>query len=84
MDKIWQRFGLDDLTEEENRRWKQIDDDVLKLELKVLIEGEEDVVCEELCSCPDISERPWRAVEKEFQTLAAKLTEMEKGVKENI
>lgn len=84
MDKIWQRFGLDDLTEEENRRWKQIDDDVLKLELKVLIEGEEDVVCEELCSCPDISERPWRAVEKEFQILAAKLTEMEKGVKENI
>ena len=84
MDKIWQRFGLDDLTEEENRQWKQIDDDVLKLELKVLIEGEEDVVCEELCSCPDISERPWRAVEKEFQTLAAKLTEMEKGVKENI
>ena len=84
MDKIWQRFGLDDLTEEENRRRKQIDDDVLKLELKVLIEGEEDVVCEELCSCPDISERPWRAVEKEFQILAAKLTEMEKGVKENI
>ena len=42
------------------------------------------MVCEELCSCPDISERPWRAVEKEFQTLAAKLTEMEKGVKENI
>ena len=73
MDKIWQRFGLDDLTEEENRQWKQIDDDVLKLELKVLIEGEEDVVCEELCSCPDISERPWRDVETEFRDLAEKL-----------
>ena len=84
MDKIWQRFGLGDLTEEENRRWKQIDDDVLKLELKVLIEGEEDAVCEELYSCPDISERLWRDVEAEFRDLAAKLTEMEKGGKENI
>ena len=73
MDKIWQRFGLDELKEEENRRGKQIDDDVLKLELKVLIEGEEDAVCEELYSCPDISERPWRDVETEFRDLAEKL-----------
>ena len=84
MDKIWRRFDLDDLIEEENRRWKQVDNDVLKLELKVLIEGEEDAVCEELYSCPDISERLWRDVEAEFRDLAAKLTEMEKGVKENI
>ena len=79
MDKIWQRFGLDDLTEEENRRWKQIDDDVLKLELKVLIEGEADAVCEELYSCPDISERPWRDVETEFRDLAEKLAETADG-----
>ena len=63
MDKIWRRFGLDDLTEEENRRWKQVDDDVLKLELMVLIEGEENAVCEELCSCPICPRGPggmWR------------------------
>lgn len=79
MDKIWRRFGLDDLTEEENRRWKQIDDDVLKLELMVLIEGEENAVCEELCSCPDLSERPWRDVEEEFRDLAENLAETADG-----
>lgn len=81
MDKIWRRFGLDDLTEEENRRWKQIDDDVLKLELMVLIEGEENAVCEELRSCPDLSERPWRDVEEEFRDLAENLAETAEGKK---
>ena len=79
MDKIWRRFGLDDLTEEENRRWKQVDDDVLKLELMVLIEGEENAVCEELCSCPDLSERSWRDVEEEFRDLAENLAETADG-----
>ena len=79
MDKIWQRFDLDDLTEEENRRWKQVDNDVLKLELMVLIEGEENAVCEELCSCPDLSERSWRDVEEEFRDLAENLAETADG-----
>ena len=79
MDKIWRRFDLDDLIEEENRRWKQVDNDVLKLELMVLIEGEENAVCEELCSCPDLSERPWRDVEEEFRDLAENLAETADG-----
>lgn len=29
MGKILEKFGLDDLSEEDNKRWKQIDDDIL-------------------------------------------------------
>ena len=41
MGTILTHFGLDDLTEEENLRWKQIDDEILELELKTLLHGEE-------------------------------------------
>ena len=41
MGTILTHFGLDDLTEEENLRGKQIDDEILELELKTLLHGEE-------------------------------------------
>ena len=34
MDAIWEKFHLDDLTDEENQKWKQIDNEILELELK--------------------------------------------------
>ena len=60
MGQIWKRFGLADLSEEENRKWKQIDDDILLYELKELIKGKTEITCRELYSCPDIEEKPWR------------------------
>ncbi len=70
MGQIWKRFGLADLSEEENRKWKQIDDDILLYELKELIKGKTEITCRELYSCPDIEEKPWRQVETEFKGLA--------------
>ena len=40
MDAIWEKFHLDDLTDEENQKWKQIDNEILELELKTLMKGE--------------------------------------------
>ena len=42
MEKIPGKFNLSDLTEEERRMWKQIDDEMLYYELKNLMSGEED------------------------------------------
>ena len=66
MGKILEKFNLSDLTEEERRMWKQIDDEMLYYELKNLISGEEDLAAPELCALPDISERNWQSVETDF------------------
>ncbi len=66
MARIRETFGLLDLNEEENRQWKQIDDDMLEYELKHLMPGESERKIPPLRSCPDLSERPWREVEAEF------------------
>lgn len=41
MNVILERFGLADLSEEENAMWKQIDDEMMNFELKNLMKGEE-------------------------------------------
>ena len=66
MEKILEKFNLSDLTEEERRMWKQIDDEMLYYELKNLMSGEEDLAAPELCALPDISERNWQSVETDF------------------
>lgn len=66
MEKILEKFNLSDLTEEERRMWKQIDDEMLYYELKNLMSGEEDLAAPELCALPDISERNWQNVETDF------------------
>ena len=66
MEKILEKFNLSDLTEEEHRKWKQIDDEMLYYELKNLMSGEEDLAAPELCVLPDISERNWQNVETDF------------------
>ena len=66
MEKILEKFNLSDLTEEERRMWKQIDDEMLYYELKNLISGEEDLAAPKLCALPDISERNWQSVETDF------------------
>lgn len=73
--KILEKFDLDDLTEEENKKWKQIDDDVLSHELKTLMPGEKERIPQPLCSVPDMAERQREEVEAEFSSLAAELLE---------
>lgn len=60
MGTILTHFGLDDLTEEENLRWKQIDDEILELELKTLLHGEENRAVPQLFPC-----RIWRSIRPE-------------------
>lgn len=73
MDAIWEKFHLDDLTDEENQKWKQIDNEILELELKTLMKGEKDREIIPLSSAPDLSERTFSSVEKEFKELALEL-----------
>lgn len=57
MNVILERFGLADLSEEENAMWKQIDDDMMNFELKNLMKGEEYRNTDNLSSVPAEAER---------------------------
>ena len=70
MQVIWKKFGLGDLSDEENNQWKQIDDAMLDYELKYLMEGEEDRSADALFSEPDVAEQPYRKVQEEFLQMA--------------
>ena len=73
MNCILKKFHLDDLSEEENSRWKQIDDEILDYELKELMPGERDRATKPLSSIPDVTEKNWKEVAAEFLSLAEKL-----------
>ena len=73
MDAIWSKFHLKDMTDEENQKWKQIDNELLELELKTLMKGEKDREIIPLSSAPDLSERTFSSIEKEFKELALEL-----------
>lgn len=73
MNVILERFGLADLSEEENAMWKQIDDEMMNFELKNFMKGEEDRNTDNLVSVPDVTERTWREVENEFEDEYMKL-----------
>ena len=75
MNVILERFGLADLSEEENAMWKQIDDDMMNFELKNLMKGEAYRDTDNLSSVPAVAERPWREVEDEFEAECKKLIE---------
>ena len=57
MNVILERFGLADLSEEENAMWKQIDDDMMNFELKNLMKGEAYRNTDNLSSVPAEAER---------------------------
>ena len=64
MGTILTHFGLDDLTEEESCRWKQIDDEILELELKTV---------PPLFSVPDLAEHTPGEIEVRFLQEAERL-----------
>lgn len=76
-DKIFEYFDLKDLGDEESKKWKQIDDEILEYELKNLMNGQENRPAFKLYSNPDIEEKSWKEVEKEF--LDAVYSLMKKG-----
>ena len=73
MGTILTHFGLDDLTEEESCRWKQIDDEILELELKTLLHGEENRAVPPLFSVPDLAEHTPGEIEIRFLQEAERL-----------
>lgn len=73
MDAILAKFQLADLSDEENKKWKQIDNEILELELKTLMKGEKDREIIPLSSTPNLSERSFQSVETEFKELAREL-----------
>lgn len=72
MSVIWQHFQLE-LTPEEHKKWKQIDDEILDSELKEMFSGEAERIPAPLRSTPDFSERPHGEVEEEFIRIAEEL-----------
>lgn len=73
MGKIWDKFGLSDLTEEELSLVKQIDDDMLYNELKVMLDGTQDIEAPELRNVPDFSRKDSAKVKKDFLNMAYNL-----------
>ena len=72
-EKIHTHYNRDDGREEENRRWKQIDDEILELELKTLLHGEENREVPKLFSVPDLAEHTPGEIEVRFLQEAERL-----------
>ena len=66
-------MGRDARRKEENRRWKQIDDEILELELKILLHGEENREVPQLFSVPDLVEHTPGEIEVRFLQEAERL-----------
>lgn len=66
MTVILRKYHIDDLSEEENYLWKDVDDSLLNYELKAMMAKEENRLIQNIYSEPDVSEKEWRSVEEEF------------------
>ncbi len=75
MGVIYDYFGLADLTEEEKKCCKQIDDEMMEHELHRMMPGEENRPVPELKSKPDFRERAYTDVEQDFKCMTAKYME---------
>lgn len=75
MDVIYDYFGLANLTEEEKKYCKQIDDEMMEHELHRMMPGEENRPVPKLKSTPDFGERLYKDVEEEFKRMVTKCTE---------
>lgn len=70
MNVIFEKFELGDLSEEEKRQVKEIDDQMLESELSELIAGGEEIEAPRLYAVPDLELRNFADVEKEFIAIA--------------
>ena len=69
MELVHARFGVGQLTPEEDACWKAIDDDMLAVELAALMQGEEDCPCPPMAVQPDLSLKSCAEVERQFLAL---------------
>ena len=75
MRAVYEHFDLADLTEDEKRCCKQIDDEMMEHEHHTMMPGDEKRPVPELRSKPDFRERPYREVEEEFLCLLKRCME---------
>lgn len=69
-------FGLHDLTPAENTAWKQIDDDMLRGELREMIVSTHDLPPIPLAAVPDFTEHPHQEIEEAFLLEAGQLLDL--------
>ena len=69
-------FGLHDLTPAENTAWKQIDDDMLRGELREMIVSTHDLPPIPLAAVPDFTEHPHQEIEAAFLLEAGQLLDL--------
>lgn len=70
---VYIHFGLGDLSEEEYAKIRQIDDEILENEIKVLMSRPGEKEPAKLCSVPDFSRRDMEQVEREYTSYAGEL-----------
>lgn len=75
MKAVWEKFGLGDLTEDEEQKWRQIDHEVMNNELIAMMPGEEERAAVRLSSEPDLQEYPHGVIEKRYLEKARLLLE---------
>lgn len=69
-------FGLHDLTPAENTAWKQIDDGMLRGELREMIVSTHDLPPIPLAAVPDFTEHPHQEIEEAFLLEAGQLLDL--------
>lgn len=74
MKVIFRKFALSDLTEQETKQIKQIDDEMLENELPALLNTERPKACARLLSNPDFALASAEETEKNFLELFHQLT----------
>ncbi len=75
LDMIYGKFIGSTLTPEEEKQLKQIDDDLLWYDLKLLLHGTQEGEEPRMEITPDYSERPFADVEREYLQLFEELSE---------
>lgn len=71
---VYEHFGLGDLSEEEYKMIRRIDDEMLENEIPLLMSRPGNGIPAKLYSEPDFSQRDMEQVEKEYAALARELT----------
>ncbi len=74
LDMIYSRFLGSTLSPEEEKALKKIDDDMLWFDLKILLHGTQEGDEPRMMIQPDLSERPFAEVEKEYLELFEELS----------
>lgn len=75
MNVIFKKFHLDDLSDEEIKQWKEIDDVMLQFELKYLMPDNEKLLLPQVYSIPDLEVHECKKIEESYLTFANKLKE---------